>query len=113
MVSDELTKVRIAENQAAFRHANENIEAAAAAIGLDGDVPFICECAEPTCTSIVRLSLSAYADVRRNPRLFFTLTGHEAAAVELGAGAVVAEQPGYVLVEKVGLAGEVAEERED
>jgi len=108
--SDTLTQVRIAENQVTFRAANESIESAAGSIGLDGDVPFICECAEPTCTALVRLSLAAYEEIRSNPRLFFNLPGHEVIAVRNGASVVVAERPGYVLVEKTGIAGEVAEE---
>lgn len=110
-MSDDLTKIRIAENQATFRRANENIERAAEAIGLDGEVPFICECAEPACTAIVRLSLDAYAEVRQDPRLFFNMPGHEAIAVENGAGAVVADRGTYILVEKTGLAGEIAAEK--
>ena len=108
MTSQDLTQVRIAENQITFREANENIEAAVREIGVDGDVPFICECAEPRCTAIVRISLEAYAAIRRNPRLFFNLSGHEATAVESGAGAVVEERGRYVLVEKTWIAGEIA-----
>ena len=109
---DDLTQVRIAGNQVTFREANESIEAAVREIGIDGDVPFICECAEPRCTAIVRLSLEAYEEIRRNPRLFFNLSGHEATAVESGAGAVVEERGSYVLVEKTGIAGEIAERAE-
>lgn len=106
MTSDDLTRVRIAENQVTFREANQKIEAAVQQIGVDGDVPFICECAQLRCTSIVRLSLEAYAEVRRNPRLFFNLPGHEATAVDSGAGAVVDERHGYVLVEKAAIAAQ-------
>jgi len=104
----DLTAVRIAENQSTFREANEKIEATADRMGLDGEVPFICECADRSCTEIVRLSLAAYAEVRAHSRRFFNAPGHEAMSVENGAGTVVAEREGYVVVEKIDVAGEVA-----
>ena len=74
-------------------------------------MPFICECPDPSCTEIVRLDLEAYEDVRQHPRRFFSVTGHAAPALEADAAVVVKECPGYTLVEKIGRAGEVAEER--
>jgi hypothetical protein len=106
---DDLTLERIALNQARFRAANERIEASAEAMGLLGAVPFICECADLTCDEIVRLSLQRYEEVRHNPRLFFVAPGHQALAVGSGAGVVVGEEDGYVLVETIGVAGSIAE----
>jgi hypothetical protein len=110
MKTDTLTQARIAENQATFREANEQIESTADAIHLDVDVPFICECAEPTCTQIVPLSLEVYEEIRSHPRRFFNVPGHQDVSVRNGAGVVVAREEGYVLVDKVGIAGELAEE---
>jgi len=107
-LSEDLTVERIAENQSTFRVANEQIEAAAEHMGLLSPVPFICECAETQCTEVVRLTLDEYEDVRVNPRLFFTAPGHQQIAVAAGAGVVIAATDGHVLVEKVGLAGEIA-----
>jgi len=109
MEAPDLTEIRIAKNQATFRAANDNIEAAAGQIGVDGDLPFICECAEPTCTDIVRIAPAVYKDVRRHPRLFFSIPGHEATDVHAGIGRIVERRDGYVLVEKTGIAGEIAE----
>jgi len=111
METGALTQTRIAENQATFREANERIESTADAIHLDVDIPFICECAEETCTQLVPLSLEAYEEIRAHPRRFFNAPGHEELSVENGAGVVVARKEGYVLVDKVGIAGEVAAER--
>jgi hypothetical protein len=111
MKTDALTKARIAENQATFREANERIESTADAVHLETDVPFICECADPGCTQIVPLSLEAYEEIRRHPRRFFNAPGHEGISVDNDAGMVVAHEDGYVLVDKVGIAGEVAAER--
>jgi hypothetical protein len=78
-------------------------------MGLEGPVPFICECAEETCMAIVRLTMSAYEDVRQRPRRFFNAPGHEALSVNAGAATVVERLPTHVIVDKIGQAGEVAE----
>jgi hypothetical protein len=48
--------------------------------------------------------------VRANPRWFINIPGHQAHG--LGVAQVVRERDGYVIVEKVGHAGEVAEDLE-
>ena len=96
---------RIAKNDATFRDANERIAAAAGAYGLDIPVPFICECADPTCSEIVPLELGQYEEIRADSRHFLNIPGHDAAA--RGATVVVAERDGYVIVEKIGHAGDI------
>jgi hypothetical protein len=105
-----VTQERIARNQSTFREANERIEATADQMALLGRVPFICECADPSCTEIVRLSLLEYEDVRQFPTRFFNARGHEAISVQAGAGVVVGRLADSVLVDKVGVAGAVAAE---
>jgi hypothetical protein len=104
---DRLMEERIARNQATFRTANERIGAAAGVYEVATPVPFICECADPTCSEIVRLELDQYEEIRSNTRRFFSVPGHETAAQ--GVSVVVEERSGYVIVEKLGHAGEVAE----
>ena len=104
---DRLMEERIARNDATFRDANERISAAAGVYGADMPVPFICECADPTCSAIVRLELDQYEEIRADSRHFLNIPGHQASAQ--GAAVVVAERDGYVIVEKVGHAGTVAE----
>jgi hypothetical protein len=104
---DRLTEKRIARNDATFREANEQIGAAAGIYGIEEAVPFICECADPACSEIVLLELRQYEEIRADSRHFFNVPGHEAAAH--GAAVVVEKRDGYVIVEKVGHAGEVAE----
>jgi hypothetical protein len=113
MAATDLTQERIAENQASFREANDKIEAAAYRIGLPERVPFICECSDPECMELIRLSLDEYANVRQSPRRFCTAPGHAEAAVAAGAAVIVGEVGGYTLVDKIGVAGEIAEERYD
>jgi hypothetical protein len=61
---DRLMEERIAKNDATFRDANERIGAAAEAYGVVTPVPFICECADPTCSKIVPLELEQYEEIR-------------------------------------------------
>jgi hypothetical protein len=113
-MTKDMTKVRIAENQSRFREANEQIEAAADRMHLVDPVPFLCECPRPECTELLRASLDEYEEIRQHPRRFLTAPGHQDIAVETGAGVVVDEVEGrYVIVEKVGVAGEIAAERYD
>ena len=106
---DQLTEERIARNQATFRDANQRIVGAAGDIGVDpASVPFICECARESCTDVLLIELPEYEAVRRNPRRFLHAPGHED-----DTGKVVQVQAGYVVAEKTGRAGEVAEELAD
>lgn len=104
---DGLVEKRIARNNAAFRDANERIGVAAGIYGVEGAVPFICECDDPACSEIVRLELEQYEEIRADSRHFLNVPGHETAAH--GAAIVVERREGYVIVEKIGHAGDVAE----
>ena len=107
MLPDELTQERVARNDARFREANESIEATADALDIDARVPFLCECADRSCTEIVRMSFEEYEEVRSDSRHFLNLPGHQVAAQ--GAVEVISERDGYVIVRKLAYAGEVAE----
>jgi hypothetical protein len=104
---DRLIEERIALNNATFRTANERIGAAAGVYDVDMPVPFVCECADRECSELVRLDLDDYEEIRANSRHFLNAPGHHAAAQ--GAAVVVAERDGYVIVEKVGHAGDIVE----
>lgn len=106
---DRLVAERVARNDSMFRDANEGIRTAAEELGFGAEVvPFVCECADPNCREIVQLPLGEYRRVRSNPRHFLKVPGHEAAAQ--GHARVIAEGDGYVVAEKIGLAGELAED---
>ena len=104
---DRLLEERIAKNDATFRRANERISAAAETYGVDMPVPFVCECADPECSEVVRLELEEYEEIRADSRHFFHVPGHKDA--DGTAGVVIAEREGYVIVEKTGRAAEIAE----
>jgi hypothetical protein len=102
----EVTAARVAENDARFRELNERIRAAAARVEMER-IPFICECADLDCSMILRVSAAEYEAIRASGRRFLNAPGHEAAAA--GWAIVVGEGDGYVVVEKVGEAGEITE----
>jgi hypothetical protein len=105
---DRQTEERIARNDATFRDTNERIGQAAEAIGIDdGVLPFICECADLSCTDVVLLDREEYEAVRANPRWFLNAHGHQRAAGP--AAEVVESYDRYLVVQKVGHAGEVVE----
>lgn len=99
---------QVARNDAIYRDANERIERAAVEYEVTGAVPFICECADPECRGVVLLTLREYEEIRASATRFFSLPGHEAA--EVGHLRTVRSAPGYVVVEKTGLAGDIVEE---
>ena len=93
------TEGRIVQNNLAFRAANEKIRAKAAEYHEPMErIPFLCECRDLDCTTIVRMIPSEYEAVRTNSKYFFTVTGHEKAEEPLGE--VVAREDGYVVIEK-------------
>jgi hypothetical protein len=102
---------RLARNDSIFREANERIGEAASEFEMTAQVPFVCECADPECREIIRLSLDEYAAIRRDPRLFVNAVGHE--ETDNAWTEVVARLDGHVIVEKVGRAGAVAAQLAD
>jgi hypothetical protein len=103
-----MTEERIARNDSTFRDANESIGARAREFGTDEQqvVPFLCECADERCTTIVPLSLAEYEGVRTNSRQFLTAFGHERFE---GLVEIVATNHNHLVVRKSGRAGEIAE----
>jgi hypothetical protein len=95
---------RVAMNQARFREANEEIEPRAVIAGVE-TVPFICECADPNCTKIIRVTTGEYETVRADPVLFLNAPGHEAHSGEYGE--VVARNNRFVITKKIGDAGKI------
>ena len=99
---------RVARNNALFRVANEEIVAKAAEWNMDGLLPALCECADPRCTTVVRVTPRRYEAVRSDPRWFLNAPGHE--VNDQGWAYVISENDRFVVVEKVGEVGELAEE---
>lgn len=100
---DDLRQERAGKNQSLFREVNERIEDIAESFH-GGEQNFVCECASPECTQRVRMTISEYEELRRDPTHFGVAKGHELPDVET----VVATMGGYVVVAKRDAAGKVA-----
>ena len=105
---NDVSAERVARNDAIFREANEQIRDAAEKYEVLDRVPFLCECADETCTEIVRVSLVDYEAVRTDSRRFLYTPGHHVAFE--GSVKLVENRDGYDVVEKVGVAAKIVEE---
>jgi hypothetical protein len=95
-------KIRAARNQALFRAINDELRIALPAD--DGNtITIACECADETCVETIEVSVERYAETRSDAKRFIVLTGHVYPEVEM----TVAEEPQFVVVEKIGEAAEV------
>jgi hypothetical protein len=94
----------MAQNEALSRRINDRIEYQRPRNGESADT-FVCECVRVDCGGILDLTIEEYARVRSHPRRFIVLAGHEEPDVE----SIVEVHHGYVVVEKRGEAGRIAE----
>jgi len=105
-----LWEQRAARNESLFREVNENIARLEQRYGgAATQAAFICECSSDVCTEHLFVDDETYRRVREHPRRFLILPGHVDTTLE----SVVEERPGYLIVEKTGTAGEVAEQAHD
>jgi hypothetical protein len=102
-----LWEQRAARNEALFREVNENIARLEERHGTTTTEPaYVCECANAGCAEQVAMDSETYRRVRRQPRLFLVRPGHE----DLQLERIVERHDDYLIVEKTGAAGEVAEQ---
>jgi hypothetical protein len=97
---------RVAHNETLFRAVNERIAAGRWPTGRGEPAAFRCECGSLRCNQLVEMTLAEYEHVRAGATHFVLVPGHELPAVER----IVEREPAYVVVAKVGKAGEIAEE---
>lgn len=97
--------VRRALNEDIFREMNERLEQLGEELG-EENVEFVCECADPACSDSLSIPSAVYEAVRAGSRRFLIVPGHQQGDVER----VIEEHDDYIVVEKVGEAGEVAED---
>jgi hypothetical protein len=71
-------------------------------------IVFICECAHETCQERLGMTHAKYEAVRRVPTHFAITSGHEIAGVE----EIVDSNERYIVVAKLGVAGEIAMKRD-
>jgi hypothetical protein len=105
-VAQEEREARAARNQALFRSVNERLEDLNEAFtAITGTFTIACECADTTCVQMIEVDPDEYSAVRAEPRQFLVRPGHVFPDVE----SVVSESDDYVVVEKFGEAGDVAD----
>ena len=98
---------RAARNEALFRRVNERVEDVNKAFeSYLEDATFFCECADIDCMEKIRMALREYEALRAVSTHFAVKPGHVLPESER----VVEERVGYVIVDKVGRAGERAAE---
>lgn len=104
-----LWEQRAARNEALFREVNKNIARLEQRHGTTpGEPVYVCECANAACTEQLAVEPEIYLRVREHPRRFFVVPGHQDPQLER----VIERHRAYLIVEKTGTAGEVAERAE-
>jgi hypothetical protein len=89
--------VRLVENQERFRRANERLSDRIRASEHGArPIPFLCECADDTCTEPVHLTEDEYRAVRADKSHFVIVPGHKTIEGE----DVVDEHKDYAVVAK-------------
>ena len=97
---------RAAQNEALFRRANEQIQEKAVELGVREErAPYLCECEDAACTTVVLLAQAEYEHVRSGPRWFLVAPGHED-----GDSRVLDRHDGFWVIEKTGEEGRLVEE---
>ena len=98
---------RAARNEALFRRINERLEDVNQSFQVaTHHTQFVCECANITCTERIDIALPNYEAVRQVPTHFVVKPGH----VFIDEERVIEQHRDYLVVEKIGVAGERARE---
>lgn len=105
-MTDESDEERVGRNESIFREINERAEEIGTAV--EGPTEFLCECYRTDCTERLRVPLDIYEQVRSRSRHFLVAPGHERLEFER----VVDQGNGWLIVTKLGVAGEVAEDED-
>jgi hypothetical protein len=102
---EEELQQRIGANEDAFRKVNEAVASGQWPGEEENPVAFRCECGQLGCTRLIEIKPSAYERVRAHPKRFVLAPDHEIPETER----VIERHAGYVVVEKDGEAGRVAD----
>jgi hypothetical protein len=96
---------RQAARETVFRDVNEAIDRGNWPGDEDKPSAYRCECGRLDCSELLPMTPEAYERIRSDPCRFLVLPGHENPQIET----VVERRPSYVVVEKRGEAGTIAE----
>jgi hypothetical protein len=105
-VDDDPRARRAAQNEASSRDVNESIDEERAGEPGPGPRWFVCECSDPECAELVDVGADKYHEIREHADRFVVAPGHEDPGIE----AVIEARREYLVVEKQGEAGRVAED---
>ena len=95
-----------ARHQVVFREVNERMASLTGMASETGVNLYICECSDLGCAEVVEATAAEYEGVRADAARFLVKPGHQLAGIER----VVAGNGRFLVVEKVGEAGQVAEQ---
>jgi hypothetical protein len=89
---------RAGENEALFRHVNEQIRELDRKLAVDAGetYEFVCECGNNECVDRIELSIGEYERIHADPARFAVIDGHEDTSVE----SIVERHQGYSVVRK-------------
>jgi hypothetical protein len=98
---------RIAKNETVLRATNREMERADQAEGatLGELIEVLCECGRQGCGGVITMTVADYDAAHSQADRFVVLRGHESTEIEK----VVEERAGYVVVDKIGEAEDIAE----
>lgn len=101
---------RIAKNETVLRATNRELQRADEAEGarLDQLLDVLCECGREGCRGVITMTAVDYDDVHSQADRFVVIRGHESTDIEK----VVEERAGYLVVDKIGEAEDIAEEEQ-
>jgi len=99
---------RYVRNEWLFREVNERIAEVNETFDVEGQAEFLCECGRQICLASVELTRAQYEAVRGEGQRFVVVPGHEDGSLER----VVHREPEFLVVEKIGEAGEESEEQD-
>jgi hypothetical protein len=87
---------RLAQNELIFRRLNEGIDLGADGAASPEPMPFLCECSDPACEQLIRLTRAQYRSIRALPGGFVLARGHDVHEIE----GVLMETGDFVVVEQ-------------
>jgi hypothetical protein len=99
----DLRRERAARNENLFREVNERIEDLASTASF---TQFVCECYDDTCNQRVAMTIEEYERIRSDGNRFFVAPGHTGDGID----EIIESTDRYVLVRKIGVGAEVAEQ---
>jgi len=109
-MAEDAAETKRALNEAAFREANDDIQAIIDGHGADlPAAPLVCECGDRACRRLINVPVSTYREVRKSPRRFFYDVVHK--GQEDPETSTIETHDHFLVVEKTGLAAEIAEAR--